>query len=60
MQVSLDFCFGDFINDIDMFKACGVKVAMGNATEKLKAIADYVTDTVDNDGFVKAIEKFVK
>ena len=28
-------------------------------TEELKAIADYVTDTVENNGFVKAIEKFV-
>ena len=28
-------------------------------TEDLKKIADYVTDTVDNNGFVKAIEKFV-
>ena len=33
---------------------------MGNGTDELKAIADYVTDTVDNNGFVKAIEKFVK
>ena len=30
-----------------------------NITEELKAIADYVTDTVENNGFVKAIEKFV-
>ena len=33
---------------------------MGNGTDELKAIADYVTDSVDNNGFVKAIEKFVK
>ena len=32
---------------------------MGNASEELKEYADYVTDTVENDGFVKAIEKFV-
>jgi len=50
---------GDQNNDIDLLKAGGIKVAMGNATDELKAIADYVTDTVQNNGFVKAIEKFV-
>lgn len=50
---------GDHNNDIDLLLAGGVKVAMGNGTEDLKKIADYVTDTVDNNGFVKAIEKFV-
>ncbi len=50
---------GDHNNDIDLLLAGGVKVAMGNGTEELKAIADYVTDTVENNGFVKAIEKFV-
>lgn len=51
---------GDHNNDIDLLNAGGTKVAMGNATEELKEVADYVTDTIDNDGFVKAIEKFVK
>ena len=32
---------------------------MGNATEELKKYADYITDTVENDGFVKAMDKFV-
>ena len=32
---------------------------MGNATEELKAVADYVTDTVNHNGFVSAIERFV-
>ena len=32
---------------------------MGNGTEGAKAVADYITDTVDNDGFVKAMNKFV-
>ena len=50
---------GDQDNDIDLVEAGGVGVAMGNATEELKKHADYITDTVDNDGFVKAIEKFV-
>ena len=49
---------GDQNNDIALLKAGSVKVAMGNATEDLKQIADFVTDTVQNDGFVKAIEKY--
>lgn len=50
---------GDQNNDIELLKAGGIKVAMGNATDELKAIADYVTDTVNNNGFVKAVEKFI-
>ena len=49
---------GDQNNDIELLRAGGIKVAMGNATDKLKESADYITDTVYNDGFVKAIEKF--
>lgn len=49
---------GDQDNDIELLKAGGIAVAMGNATETLKACADYITDTVDNDGWAKAVEKF--
>lgn len=49
---------GDQNNDIELLKSGGVAVAMGNATEELKACADYITDTIDNDGFVKAIKKY--
>lgn len=50
---------GDQNNDIELLKAGGVAVAMGNATDELKKYADFITDTVENDGFVKAIEKYV-
>ena len=49
---------GDQNNDIALLQAGGVKIAMGNATEELKSIADDITDTVYNNGFVKAIEKY--
>lgn len=49
---------GDQNNDIALLKAGGVRVAMGNATEELKKVANYTTDTVFNDGFVKAMERF--
>ena len=51
---------GDQNNDLELIEAGGVSVAMGNATDELKKLADHVTDTVQNDGFVRAIEKFVK
>jgi len=49
---------GDQNNDIELLRAGGIKIAMGNATEELKQVADYITDTVQNDGFVKAVEMF--
>ena len=50
---------GDSFNDIEMIKTAGIGVAVANASEDVKAFADYVTDTNDNDGVAKAIEKFV-
>jgi len=50
---------GDQDNDIELLKAGGISVAMGNATSNLISYADYITDTVDNNGFVKAIDVFV-
>lgn len=50
---------GDQNNDISLLQAGGIKVAMGNATDELKAVADYITDTVNDNGFVKAVERFV-
>ena len=50
---------GDGMNDYEMLKEVGFGVAMGNADERVKAIADYVTDTNDNEGVAKAFDKFV-
>lgn len=50
--------FGDGGNDISMLKHAGIGVAMGNAKENVKKAADYVTDTVDNDGILKALQHF--
>lgn len=49
---------GDGGNDITMIKYAGMGVAMENACEEVKAAAGYVTDSCDNDGVAKAIEKF--
>lgn len=50
---------GDSPNDIEMIKLAGIGVVVGNATEEMKSLADYITDTNDNDGVAKAIERFV-
>lgn len=42
--------FGDDVNDINMIKIVGTGVAMGNAIPSLKKIANYVTETNDNNG----------
>ena len=50
---------GDSPNDAAMIKMAGIGVAVANANEKIKATADHVTDSNDEDGVAKAIEKFV-
>jgi HAD superfamily hydrolase (TIGR01484 family) len=50
---------GDSENDMPLFKCAKVKVAMGNATQELKDLADYIVADVDNDGFVEAMNRFV-
>lgn len=50
---------GDANNDLMMLKAAGFAVAMANGTEEVKAVADYITASNDEDGVAKAIEKFV-
>ena len=49
---------GDGGNDITMIKYAGMGVAMENACEEVKNAADYITDSCDNDGVAKAIERF--
>ncbi len=50
---------GDGYNDFPLLMACGLKVAMGNAVPELKEIADYIAPSVDKDGVVDVIEKFI-
>ena len=50
--------FGDGGNDIDMLLKAPIGVAMGNSEENVKQAADYVTDSVDNDGIEKALKHF--
>jgi len=50
---------GDAWNDHEMVEVAGLGVAMGNAVEPLKAIADFVTLTNNEDGVAHVIEKFI-
>lgn len=50
---------GDAGNDLHMVEYAGMGIAMGNAFDEIKEIANYITDTNENDGVAKAIEKFV-
>lgn len=49
--------FGDDYNDIGLFRICGWPVAMGNAISQLKEISKEITDTNDNDGVAKVLER---
>ena len=50
--------FGDADNDLDMIEFAGTGVVMGNGTDRMKEIADYVTTSVDEDGVVEALRHF--
>ncbi|RKI38173.1 HAD family hydrolase [bacterium D16-51] len=50
--------FGDDQNDIEMITHCGYGVAMGNAAEEVKAAANEVTDSNENDGIAKVLSRF--
>jgi Cof subfamily protein (haloacid dehalogenase superfamily) len=50
---------GDGVCDVTMIQSAGLGIAMGNAQESVKACADYVTLTNDEDGVAVAIEKII-
>lgn len=50
---------GDGYNDFPLLEACGLKIAMGNAVPELKAIADFIAPSVEEDGVATIIEKFI-
>lgn len=51
-------CFGDQLNDLSLLSEAGMAVAVGNANEELKKIADYVSEPCEDDGVAKTIVKF--
>jgi Cof subfamily protein (haloacid dehalogenase superfamily) len=50
---------GDMPNDVLMFRNSGLSIAMGNASEAVRKQADLVTDSYNDEGFAKAVERFI-
>lgn len=59
LRVENVMAVGDYFNDLSMLKYVGVGVAMGNAPQEVKAQADWVAPSVEQDGVAAAIEKFI-
>ena len=51
--------FGDGPNDLSLFEACGLSIAMGNSSEDVKRAADLIADDIDQDGFEKAVRQYI-
>ena len=49
--------FGDSLNDMGMIQSATIGVAMGNAVDELKAVADFVTTDVGDDGIANGLRK---
>lgn len=52
-------CCGDGFNDMSMIQFAGLGVAMANAQDKVREVADYITLSNDEDGIVHVIDKFI-
>jgi len=61
LGITLDdvVAFGDDINDLGMLKLAGTAVAVSNAIDEVKAIADHITDSNDQDGVARFLERVV-
>lgn len=51
-------CFGDGANDVFFLQEAGIGVAMGNGCDAVKEVADFVTDSIEEDGVFIALRKF--
>lgn len=59
ISLAQTMAIGDQDNDIEMLRAAGIGVAMGNATRSVKAVADVQAPSLEDDGAAWAIEKYV-
>ena len=59
IPISKSIAVGDEENDQHMIKLAGLGVAMGNARQSIKEIADYITTTNNEHGVARVIDKFI-
>ena len=59
VSMSEVMAIGDGSNDIPLLSVAGLAIAMGNAPDEVKAVADYVTLDVDHHGVATAIGRFL-
>ena len=58
VPVEATYAFGDGLNDISMIKDAGTGIAMENGEAEVKAVADWITVSCDEDGVAAGIKKF--
>lgn len=58
IPLSETMAFGDGGNDMQMLRHAAIGIAMGNAEDEVKQVADYVTDSVDDNGVYNALKHF--
>lgn len=59
IPVERSMAVGDGGNDVELMRAAGFSVAMGNATDAVRRAADAVTDDCDHDGAARAVLKYL-
>ena len=59
IQASEIMAMGDANNDIEMLEFAGLGIAMGNASDYVKSLANAVTASNEEDGVARAIEKYI-
>ena len=59
VDVSQTACIGDMANDLPMFDVAAFSIAMGQAPAEMRARADYVTASNQENGWAQAVDQFI-
>jgi Cof subfamily protein (haloacid dehalogenase superfamily) len=60
IELSQSAAIGDGLNDVEMLNEVGLGIAMGNASEAVKSVAEWVTGTNDEEGVAQAVQRLVR
>ena len=58
LEMKDTIAFGDGRNDVEMLRDVGLGIAMGNGAQEAKNVSDYITDSVNNFGIIKALKHY--